>query len=204
MNIGVFGGTFDPVHHGHIAAAQKVKSVLGLETIFFVPAGQPWLKADVEVSSARHRVEMVRLAIAGKRYFQVSTTEVDRSGPSFTVDTIEVLQRQLGAAAKLCFILGSDALSDLPRWKEPSRLIQICQLVAFTRPGFVLPPLDWLESAIPGISEHVTFVEVPQVSVSASDIRRRVAQGASIRRMVPRAVEKYILDHGLYTSPKVA
>ncbi len=201
MNIGVFGGTFDPVHRGHIAAAQKVKSVLGLETIFFVPAGQPWLKADIPVSPARHRVEMVRLAIAGKRYFQISTTEVDRPGPSFTVDTIDVLQRQLGAAANLWFILGSDTLSDLPRWKEPTRLIQICHLVAFTRPGFVPPPLEWLESSIPGISNHVTFVEVPQINVSASDIRRRVAQGASIRRMVPGAVEKYILEHGLYVSP---
>ncbi len=203
MNIGVFGGTFDPIHRGHIAAAQKVKSVLGLETILFVPAGQPWLKADVPISSARHRVEMVRLAIAGKRYFQVSTTEVDRPGPSFTVDTIDILQRQLGSGAKLSFILGSDVLSDLPRWKEPSRLIQICQLVAFTRPGFAPPPLEWLESSIPGISKQVTFVEVPQVNVSASDIRRRVAQGASIRRMVPRTVEKYILDHGLYISPGV-
>jgi len=199
MGIGVFGGTFDPIHFGHLAVAEEVLAKLGLAEVFFVPAGQPWLKADRSISPAKHRVEMINLAIAGNPQFKLSTSEVDRPGPSYTVDTIEILQQQLGTEAKLFFLLGSDSLSELPQWKEPWRLIQICQLVAFTRPGFVLPPLESLESAIPGLSEHVTFVRVPQIDVSATEIRSRVAQGASIRYLVPQAVERYILEQGLYT-----
>jgi len=198
MNIGVFGGTFDPIHLGHLIVAEEVRASLGLTGVVFVPAGQPWLKDDRSISPAQHRVEMINLAIADNPHFKLSTTEVDKPGPSYTVDTISVLQQQLGTEAKLFFLLGSDALSELPQWKEPSRLIQICQLVAFTRPGFAPPPLESLESAIPSLSQRVTFVEVPQINISATEIRRRVAQGASIHQLVPQAVERYILEQGLY------
>jgi nicotinate-nucleotide adenylyltransferase len=213
MNIGVLGGTFDPIHLGHLAAAEEVRAKLGLVEVLFVPAGHPWLKvdkstrplgtlrADRSISPAKHRVEMVKLAIAGYPHFKLSTCEVDRPGPSYAVDTIGILQQQLGTEARLFFLLGSDALSELPQWKEPSRLIQICHLVAFTRPGFALPPLESLESAIPGLSQHVTFVEVPQVDISATQIRNRVSRGASIHGLVPQAVERYILEQGLYLTP---
>jgi nicotinate-nucleotide adenylyltransferase len=203
MNIGVFGGTFDPIHFGHLAAAEAMRSALSFAKIIFVPTGQPWLKADLPISPPEQRLEMVRLAIADERYFGVSTAEVDRPGPSYTVDTIDMLQREFGSEAKLFFLVGSDALSDFPRWKEPARLIRICNLVAFSRPGFALPSLDRLESAVPGISKHVTFAEVPQVDISATEIRRLVALGASIGHLVPRAVERHIIEHGLYRNLNV-
>ena len=203
MKIGVLGGTFDPIHLGHFVVAEEVRAKLGLAEVLFVPAGQPWLKASRPISPAKHRVEMVNLAIAGNPHFKLSTSEVDRPGPSYTVDTIHILQQQLGSEAKLFFLLGSDALSELLQWKEPWRLIQICQLVAFTKPGFTLPSLELLESVIPGLSQHVTFVEVSQIDISATVIRSRVVQGASIHWLVPQAVERYILEQGLYltTSP---
>lgn len=203
MNIGVFGGTFDPIHFGHLAAAEAMRSTLSLAKIIFVPTGQPWLKADLPISPPEQRLEMVRLAIADERYFEVSTAEVDRRGPSYTVDTIDMLQREFGSEAKLFFLVGSDALSDFPRWKEPARLIRICNLVAFSRPGFALPSLNQLESAVPGISKHVTFAEVPQVDISATEIRRLVALGASIGHLVPQAVERHIIEHGLYRNLNV-
>jgi len=201
MNIGVFGGTFDPIHLGHVAVAEEVRTSHGLAEVLFVPAGQPWFKADRSISAAQHRVQMVKLAIAGHPHFKLSTCEVDRPGPSYAVDTIDVLQQQLGTEARLFFLLGSDALSELPQWKEPSRLIQICHLVAFTRPGFALPPLESLESTVPGLSQHVTFVEVPQIDISATQIRNRVFRGASIHGLVPPSVERYIQEQGLYLTP---
>ena len=199
MDIGVFGGTFDPIHLGHLAVAEEVRIRLRLARLLFVPAGQPWLKADHSISPVNHRVEMVRLAIANNPHFELSTIEVDKPGPSYTVDTINSLRHQLGAAARLFFLLGSDALFELPQWKEPWQLVQLCHLVAFTRPGSDLPSLSWLESVIPGISQHITFLEVPQIDISATEIRRRVPQGVSIGYLVPEAVERYILEQGLYT-----
>jgi len=198
VRVGVFGGTFDPIHLGHLAVARSIQSTLSLDKVIFVPAGQPWLKADTPVSPAKDRVEMVRLAIARRRVFEISEVEANRPGPSYSVDTMEGLQRQLGSDAVLFFLLGSDALMDIAKWKEPRRLIQICQLVAFTRPGFGLPTMDALEAAVPGLSGRVVFVEVPQVDIRATDIRSRIAEGRSIERLVPRAVERYILEHGLY------
>jgi len=198
VRVGVFGGTFDPIHLGHLAVARSIQSTLSLDKVIFVPAGQPWLKADTPVSPAKDRVEMVRLAIARRRAFELSEVEANRPGPSYSVDTMEGLQRQLGSDAVLFFLLGSDALMDIAKWKEPRRLIQICQLVAFTRPGFGLPTMDALEAAVPGLSGRVVFVEVPQVDIRATDIRSRIAEGRSIERLVPRAVERYILEHGLY------
>ena len=198
MRVGVFGGTFDPIHLGHLAVARSIQSSLGLDNVIFVPAGQPWLKADTPVSHVKDRVQMLRLALARRRAFELSTIEADRPGPSYTVDTMEALQRQLGSDADLFFLLGSDALMDIAKWKEPQRLIQLCQLVAFARPGFGLPTMEALEAAVPGISLRVVFAEVPQVNIRATDIRRRIAEGRSIQRLVPRAVERYILEHGLY------
>jgi len=198
MRVGVFGGTFDPIHLGHLAVARSIQSSLGLDNVVFVPAGQPWLKADTPVSRVEDRVQMLRLALARRRALELSTIEADRPGPSYTVDTMETLQRQLGSDADYFFLLGSDALMDIAKWKEPQRLIQLCQLVAFARPGFGLPTMEALEAAVPGISMRVVFAEVPQVNIRATDIRRRIVEGRSIQRLVPRAVERYILEHGLY------
>jgi nicotinate-nucleotide adenylyltransferase len=200
MRMGVFGGTFDPIHLGHLAVARSIQATLSLDKVIFVPAGQPWLKAGTPVSSVNDRVEMLRLAIARQKAFVLSTLEAERPGPSYSVDTMETLRRQSGSDSVLFFLLGSDALMDIAKWKEPRRLIQICQLVAFARPGFGLPTMDALEAAVPGLTERVVFVEVPQVNIRATDIRSRIAEGRSIKRLVPRAVERYILEHGLYNA----
>lgn len=198
MDIGIFGGTFDPIHNGHLAVANGVQAAMHLQRIIFIPTGQPWLKKDLVVSPARHRIEMVRLAIAGKDVFELSTIEVERPGPSYTVETLEVLRRQLGPEVDLFFLLGSDALADFPRWKEPHRVIEMCRLVAFSRPGFRLPPLEQFEEKVPGISERLIFAEAPVIDVSATEIRSRAAVGLSIEGMVPPAVGQYIREKQLY------
>jgi nicotinate-nucleotide adenylyltransferase len=200
MRVGVFGGTFDPIHLGHLAVARSIQATLSLDRVVLVPAGQPWLKAGTPVSSVNDRVEMLRLAIAREKAFVLSTIEAERPGPSYTVDTMETLQRQSGSDSVLYFLLGSDALMDIAKWKEPRRLIQLCQLVAFARPGFEFPTTDALEAAVPGLSQRVIFLEVPQVNIRATDIRSRIAEGRSIKRLVSRAVERYILEHGLYNA----
>lgn len=198
MRVGVFGGTFDPIHLGHLAVARSVLSALNLDKVIFVPAGQPWLKAGTPVSPVEDRVEMVRLAIARRKAFELSTIEADRPGPSYAVDTMEALQRRSGGGSVLFFLLGSDALIDIAKWKEPQRLIRLCQLAAFARPGCGLLDMEPLEAAVPGISQRLVFVEVPQVDIRATDIRRRLSEGRSIGRLVPQAVERYILEHGLF------
>jgi len=164
-----------------------------------VPAGQPWLKLNHSITPAAHRVEMVRRAIASNPYFELCTLEVERPGPSYTVDTIIMLQKQLGAEASFLFILGQDTLADLPLWKEPGKLVQICQLVVAPRAGSGLPDLKSLELSIPGVVHSVIQLELPIIEISSSGIRRRVAEGLSIRYLVPDEVEKYILQQRLYS-----
>lgn len=177
MKIGVLGGTFDPIHLAHLAAAEAVKTELDLTEVIFVPAGQPWLKANNYISAAEHRVQMVRLAIAGKAYFRLSTMEVDRPGPSYTVDTMAELRRQIGAEDELYFILGWDNLAELPRWREPARLIQLGYLVAVPRPGYSAPDLKKLAGDIPGIAQRVIIMDKPQLDISATEIRKRITLG---------------------------
>ena len=200
MNIGVVGGTFDPIHNGHLIVAEEVRIRLGLAEILFVPAGLPWLKTNRAISAAEHRMQMVRLAIAAKPYFRISAVEIERTGPSYTVDTIAELQSQLGAGDKLFFILGWDNLAELPRWHEPSRLITMCYLVAVPRPGYPQPDLDSLEAIIPGLTQRVILLDKPEIDISASEIRERVARGLSIHHLFPEPVEAYIREHGLYAN----
>ena len=198
MNIGVLGGTFDPVHNGHLIVAEEVRARLDLTIVVFVPAGQPWLKQDSPISSAEHRVEMVHLAIADKPYFKLSTMEIERPGPSYTVDTIAEIRAKLSAEDEIFFILGWDNLAQLPQWQEPDRLITMCRLVAVPRPGFPLPSLKKLEAIIPGLSQQVMVMDKPEIDISAKVIRNRVAQGLSIRHLVPEPVNRYIKEHRLY------
>ena len=198
MNIGVMGGTFDPIHIGHLAVGEEARERLNLAMVLFVPAGQPWLKPNIPISAAEHRLQMVRLAIANKPYFKLSTMEIERAGPSYTVDTIAELLGQLGAGDELFFILGWDNLAELPQWKEPGRLIKMCRLVAVPRPGYPLPALKALEASIPGLSQRVMLMDKPEIDISASAIRDRVAQGLSIHHLVPEPVERYIKEHKLY------
>jgi len=199
MNIGILGGTFDPVHIGHLVVAEEVRARLGLAEVLFVPAGQPYLKANIPVSAAEHRVQMMRLAIGDKPYFRLSTMEVERVGPTYTVDTIAALKSQLGAGDELFFILGWDNLEDLPQWRQPSRLISMCRLVAVPRVGYPIPDLNSLEKVIPGLLKRVTMLDKPEIDISASVIRDRVARGLSIEHLVPEGVAQYIREKGLYS-----
>jgi len=200
MNIGVLGGTFDPIHLGHLIVAEEVRRELSLAEILFVPANLPWLKAVSFVSAVEHRLEMVRLAIADKPYFKLSTVDIERGGPSYTVDTIADLRSQTGPEDELFFILGWDNLEEMPQWHEPARLIMMCRLVAVPRPGYPRPKLKSLESSIPGISKRVMLMDKPQIDISASDIRDRVAKGLSVRHLVPEPVNRYIKEHRLYAA----
>lgn len=198
MNIGVMGGTFDPVHDGHLAVAEEARLLLHMSEVIFVPAGQPWMKADRNISPAPDRVEMLRLALAGKTYFRLATMEIERTGPSFTIDTITRLRLQLKEDDRLFFILGWDSLAQIPKWRDGARLTQMCYLAAAPRPGLKPPDLKVLESSLPGISERVILMDRPNVDISASDIRERVSSGLPIDHLVPALVARYIKEHGLY------
>jgi len=197
VNIGVLGGTFDPVHIGHLIVAEEARVRLKLTVVLFVPAGQPWLKVDHVITPALDRVEMVRRSIANNPSFKLSTLEVDRPGPSYTVDTIASLRDELGTQS-FFFILGWDSLAGLPLWKQPGRLVQLCQLVVVPRLGLNLPDLSSLAVSVPGLMDKVTRLDTPIIGVSSSEIRQRVARGLSIRYLVPDEVGKYIAERRLY------
>lgn len=197
MSIGILGGTFDPIHTGHLIVAEEARIRLKLSEVLFVPAGQPWLKVDHVITLALDRVEMVRRAIADNPCFKLCTLEVERPGPSYTVDTIASLRDELGIQS-FFFILGWDSLVELPLWKQPDKLVQLCQLVVVPRLGLNLPDLSSLASSVPGLMDKVTRLDTPIIGVSSSEIRQRVARGLSIRYLVPEEVEKYIAERKLY------
>jgi nicotinate-nucleotide adenylyltransferase len=196
VNVGVLGGTFDPIHIGHLVIAEEARTKLGLSEVLFVPAGQPWLKQDRDITPAAHRVEMVRRAIADNPQFKLCTLEVERPGPSYAVDTLTFLQKQLGSQASLFFILGRDTLAELPLWKEPQEVMRLCKLVVPPRLGS--KDLRHLEKAIPGLLDKVIQLDMPVIGISSSEIRQRIAQGLPIRYLVPPEVEKYITEQRIY------
>ncbi|MBE0480329.1 MAG: nicotinate-nucleotide adenylyltransferase [Dehalococcoidia bacterium] len=195
--LGIFGGTFDPVHQGHLIVAERVREQLRLSRVLFIPAGNPVFKQNRIVSPAPARLEMVRLAIESNPNFEVSSVEIDRPGPTYSEDTILELRSALGSMAKFFFIMGLDLLADLPAWKNPFRLIEECQVVAVTRPGDRFDPKQ-LEEDLPGAAHSIMYLDVPRIEISSTDIRNRVAQGLSIKYLVPGDVEQYIREHRLY------
>lgn len=199
MKIGLLGGTFDPVHMGHLMVAETAMGSLGLSEVIMVPAGRPLLKSVRPITPAGHRLEMLRLAIAGRPRFRVSTVEIERPGPSYTVDTVAELRGQLRGDDDLFFIMGWDSLAQLPGWREPSRLIKMCYLVVAPRPGFPRPDLEAMEAALPGISPRVVFLEGPLADISASAVRELAARGLPFGHLVPGPVAAYIKRHNLYS-----
>jgi len=198
---GVLGGTFDPIHLGHLIIAQEVASTLQLDLLFFLPAGDPPHKHNRHIAPAAQRVQMVELAIAGNPAFALSLVDVERAGLSYTVDTLKLLHQQWGSGTEIYFVIGWDMLEDLLIWHDPAGVVaQVDRLVAVHRPGYEHEPhyLERLEAALPGISELLLPLAAPQIAISSSDLRRRVAEGRSIRYQVPEAVEAYILARGLY------
>ena len=198
MRIGILGGTFDPIHLGHLLIAEESRISLGLDQMLFVPAGRPWLKEGQPLTDARHRVRMVELAIASNPHFQVCRNEVDRPGLTYTVDTLEELRSELPAGTELYFILGLDAFETFHRWKEPERILELCRLVVVSRPGYADEERDQLLARYRQHGDRICLLPVHSVDFSATEIRRRAAAGISFRYQVHEAVEAYILEQGLY------
>ena len=197
VNTGILGGTFDPIHIGHLILAEEARIKLELSQVLFIPAGQPWLKVDRKITPAIHRVEMVRRAIVNNHCFKLCTLEAERPGPSYTVDTLDLLRKHRDEQTRFFFILGRDTLADLPSWKEPHRLVQMCRLVVAPRPNSTVD-LKCLEASMPGVMNSVVQLDMPLIEISSSAIRQRLAQGLSIRYLVPDDVERYIAEHKLY------
>ena len=196
MNIGILGGTFDPIHIGHLVVAEEARIKVGFDEVLFVPAGQPLLKPNRNITQAGHRVEMVRRAITDNPHFKLCTLEIERPGPSYTVDTLTMLREQMGSKAGLFFILGRDTLAELPSWKEPKKLAQLCSVVVAPRLG--AKDLKHLETEIPGLLDKVIQLDMPVIGISSSGVRQRIAQGLPIRYLVPTAVQEYIAEQKIY------
>jgi len=200
MKIGLLGATFDPVHLGHLAIADEAKRSLDLAEVLFIPAGLPQFKSSVTITPAKHRIEMVRLAITDKPEYKITEIEIERPGTTYTVDTLSELRRKYGDNDEIYFILGWDSLEKFPEWKEPSRIIDMCFLAAVPRPGWPQPDVKVLEKAIPGITRRLIFLEGPQVDISSTAIRELVKEDRDTETLVPAAVAKYIQKHKLYTT----
>jgi len=198
VRLGVLGGTFDPPHVGHLILAEEARTRLELEKVLFVPAGDPWRKAGQEVTPVEHRLAMVRLLLASDPYFEVSTLEVEREGPSYTVDTLEALHQQYGPGLELYLILGEDALHDLPNWKKPARIVSLAWLAVAPRPAERGWAMAGLEAAVPGLSKRVITLPMPIIDISSTALRERARAGLSLRYLVPLGVGEYIRRHGLY------
>jgi len=197
--VGVLGGTFDPVHLGHLIIAQDAMDRLGLEQVLFVPARVSPFKGDAQAAPAEDRAAMLELALRGEPRFRLSRVDLDRPAPSFTVDTLRILRQRMGDEVALYFILGADALATFAEWRAPDEILRLARLACVTRPGTALD-IDILRGALPTIEERVELITGLAVGISSTDIRRRVATGETIRFHVPSQVERYILWHGLYRS----
>lgn len=188
--IGVMGGTFDPIHHGHLVAASEVSYRYALDEVVFVPTGQPWQKGS-SVSPAEDRYLMTVIATAANPQFQVSRVDIDRGGPTYTVDTLRDLRREYGPEAELFFITGADALSRILEWKDVELLFRMAHFIGVTRPGFTLS-----DAHLP--ADSVSLIQVPAMAISSSDIRARVAVRKPIWYLVPDGVVQYITKRHLY------
>jgi nicotinate-nucleotide adenylyltransferase len=200
MRMGVFGGTFDPVHLGHLIAAEQCREQGQLDQVRFIPAARPPHKQDRSLTAFHHRSEMLRLAVAGHRAFVVDELENEGQGLSYTADTLAELHKRF-ADSELHFILGADGLPDLAHWHEPERIFRLAGLLVVSRPGWTVWPEERLREALrlpAGVTLKQQVVEMPGCEISSRDLRARVAKARSIRYQVPRAVECYIETHGLY------
>jgi nicotinate-nucleotide adenylyltransferase len=200
MRLGVFGGTFDPIHLGHLIVAEQCREQARLDLVLFIPAARPPHKQEQPLTPFVQRAEMLALALAGQPAFRVEELEKDRPGPSYTADTLAELQRQY-AGAELFLIVGADTLADLPSWHEPARIAEQATLLVVGRPGWNEPPPETLRAALHLPEANVLrqqTIAAPLIAIRSRDLRQRVAEGRSIRYLTPRAVEVYIAEKGLY------
>ncbi|MBN1121497.1 MAG: nicotinate (nicotinamide) nucleotide adenylyltransferase [Anaerolineae bacterium] len=194
--IGVFGGTFDPPHIGHLILAEVARDSLDLEAVLWVVAADPPHKQGLSITPVSHRLQMVELVAADNAAFRVSTVDVERPGPHYSVDMLRLLSGQY-PDDELVFIIGGDSLADLPQWHQPRELIEMTKLAVLNRPT---ASFDWpaLESAIPGLREHVVMLHGPQIAVAGVDLRRRFHKGQSVRYLIPEPIISYIRANNLY------
>jgi nicotinate-nucleotide adenylyltransferase len=218
MKLGLLGGSFNPVHHGHLAIARQTREALGLDQILFIPTNHPPHKPNGSLAPAQDRYEMVRLAIASDPSLAISDVEIRRPGKSYSIDTIRLLQQEHGARTQLFFLIGLDAFLDFPSWREPLTLLELCPFVVLSRPGLsfrslstmaLLPPIPQASLAdldagrisqleVSLGAQRLTYLQLPPCTVSASDIRSRIRRGLSVANLLPPLVESYILQHHLY------
>lgn len=197
--MGLLGGTFDPPHYGHLALAEAAREELDLDLVLFLPNGQPPHKPAAEVSAPEHRYLMTELACADHPQFRVSRLELDRPGPSYSLDTIRACRRELGPATELFFLIGMDSLLELPTWHEPDAILAEAQVVAAVRPGFVVEDLG---AAIgPERAARVRILAMPLLDLAAHDLRERVRRGLSVRYLTPEPVRAYLHKLELYRNP---
>ncbi|MSQ11203.1 MAG: nicotinate-nucleotide adenylyltransferase [Dehalococcoidia bacterium] len=212
MRLGVLGGTFDPIHVGHLVIAEEARLQLSLDKVLFIPTGHPYLRQSQPISG-HHRLAMVRLAIQDNPAFEASSLELERPGPTYALDTLRELQRQHSGAAELFFIMGQDSLHDVPRWHRPAEMLTLCTIVVAPRPGAPALTAEDVRLMLPSPAERlpeargaggtssqarVELLRSPLISISATELRRRAAAGLSLRYWVPRAVEAYINQHHLH------
>ncbi len=200
MRVGLFGGTFDPIHYGHLLLADVAREQCDLDEIWFVPAAVPPHKQDADVAPGEGRAEMIELAVAGNPGMLVSRFELERGGVSYTIDTLRYFRGET-PDAELFFLMGADMLHDLPNWREVEEVCRLAIPIVAERPGH--GPLDYQCLASIASAERIALfrefqIEMPQIDLSSTEIRQRVAEGRSIRYRTPRAVQKYIETHGLY------
>ena len=192
--LGVMGGTFDPIHHGHLLTAEEAAVQFRLDEVVFVPTGRPWMKEHVEVSAPEHRYLMTVIATASNPRFSVSRLEVDRDGPTYTVDTLRELKLERGDV-DLFFVTGTDAMLEILEWKDPEEVLELAHFIAATRPGY---DLTRFEAGTAIKHPNVSVMNIPALAISSTDIRQRVREGRPIRYLVPEGVESYIAKAGLY------
>ncbi len=194
--LGILGGTFDPLHYGHLALAENARTQLSLERVLFVLAGQPPHKPDCPIAPTHHRAAMLKAAIADNPAFAISSVDVDRPGPHYTVDMLALLQREY-PEADLFFLMGGDSLVQFLAWRDPTGIVQQAHLAVMRRPGHTAD-LEKLKQAIPGIQDRLAWLDTPHLDIASSDLRRRVREGLPLRYLLPPAVEDYVRKHRLY------
>ncbi|MDO4582408.1 MAG: nicotinate-nucleotide adenylyltransferase [Bacillota bacterium] len=193
--LGIMGGTFNPIHYGHLVTAESARSKFGLDQVIFVPSGHPPHKRLRDNSDAEHRAMMTLLATITNPAFTMSRVELDREGYSYSYDTVNYFREQYGDGTEIFFITGADAILEIFTWKNAAELLRICTFIAATRPGFDLGDVHKLPE---GWQDRIQLMRIPALSISSTDIRRRVHGGDTIKYLLPEAVENYILKQGLY------
>lgn len=197
QRVGLFGGTFDPIHYGHLVIAEDARVYLGLDKVHFAPAFQPPHKSQGTYSSFEHRVSMVELAIKSNPRFSLSLIETRLPVPSYTVDTVRAFRRELPADTVLYFIMGMDSLANILTWHKPGELLQLCRIVVAERAGYQVD-IASLDARLPGLRQSLELIDTPELSISSTDLQRRLRRGLSVRYQLPTLVEQYILRQNLY------